>query len=98
MATKKTTKKDIEKEVSLSSVDSNPLQNMDESKESKDKIKEHEEFVEDIEKGDIKISGDKVATDLSTIKKPLVPHPLSGKPVYESQDQWMKAEAAKGNL
>ena len=84
--------------VQSSSVDSNPLEKMDDSRASKEKINEHTKLVDDIESGKVIVSGGTIATDISTIKKPLIPHPISGKPVYETNEAWMKAEALKGNI
>lgn len=71
---------------------------INDDKESKAKVKEHEEFVEGLGTGEVKLSGDVKGTDLSTIKKPLVADPNSGRPVYETNEQYLKSEAAKGNL
>lgn len=73
------------------------LKDFDDSKESKAVIKEDKAFREDLKSGDANTSG-LSATQLSEVNKPLVPAQLGGKPVYETQSQYLAAESAKGKL
>jgi len=69
----------------------------DDSKESKKIIKDDKAFREDLESGDANTSG-LSATQLSEVNKPLVPAQIGGKPVYETQSQYLSAMAAQGKL
>lgn len=69
----------------------------DDSKESKAIIKEDKAFREDLKSGDANTSG-LSATQLSEVNKPLVPAQLGGKPVYETQSQYLAAMAVQGKL
>jgi len=75
--------------------DLSPKVEMDDSKESKAVIKEDEKVKEAINAGDV--SG-LTASQLSVLQKPLVADPVSGKPVYETAEQYHLAMAAAGKL
>lgn len=70
---------------------------MDDSKESHEKIKQHEEIAEKVVEGEFSVPADNVANSKAQIVKPLVPEPLSGRPVYETASDYNKAQAVKGN-
>lgn len=71
-------------------------QEFNDDKESKNKVKEHEEFVKDVEEGKKVVSGNSPA-DISEATKPMVADE-AGRPKYETASQYMAAESAKGNL
>lgn len=68
------------------------------TKESTKIQKEDDQLKEDILSGDVKLSGSNNTADMSVLARPMVPHPVSGNPVYETSDQARLAEGLKGNL
>jgi len=79
----------------VSTHDLAPKKEMDDSKESKEVIKEDEKVKEAVVNGDV---AGLTASQLSVLQKPLVADPISSKPVYETAEQWTLAQAAAGKL
>src|SRR5215217_5740917 len=79
----------------VSTHDLSPNVEMDDSKESKEVIKEDEKVKEAIASGDV--SG-LTPAQLSVLQKPMVASPENGKPVYETAEQAMLALQASGKL
>lgn len=76
---------------------SEALKDFDDSDYSKEIIKEDKQFRKDLESGDVSTAG-LSANQLTEVNRPLVPAGLGGKPVYETQSQYLAAEALKGKL
>ena len=75
--------------------DLSPNQEMDDSKESKEVIKDDEKVKEAVNSGDV---AGLTAAQLSVLQKPMVADPISKKPVYETAEQYHLAMAAAGKL
>lgn len=80
---------------SVSTHDLSPNVEMDDSKESKEVIKEDEKVKEAISNGEV--SG-LTGAQISVLSQPLVPHPETQKPVYATNEQWVLSQAAAGKL
>ena len=68
---------------------------IEETKENTAILKEDAKIKEEVREG---VNLASSAADLSELQRNMVPHPLSGKPVYETASQQIMAEALKGNL
>jgi len=70
----------------------------EDNKENKAILKEDKELKESVSSGDTKVSFVSSATDLAELQRGMVPHPLSGKPVYATAFQASLAQSLKGEL
>ena len=67
-----------------------------ETKENKSILKDDEEMKEKVREGGVNLASS--AADLSELQRAMVPHPLSGTPVYETASQAIMAQSLKGEL
>lgn len=87
----------IEGAKAVSTSENSTTQEYADDKDSKAKVKEHADFVDDLVDGKVKTAADS-PSDLAEIAKPLVADSRSGQPKYESASQYIASEQAKGNL
>jgi len=69
---------------------------IEETKENKSILKDDEEMKEKVREGGVNLASS--AADLSELQRAMVPHPLSGTPVYETASQAIMAQSLKGEL
>lgn len=80
-----------------SSSEGSKTQDYADTSESKDKLKEHKDFVKDVADGKVAVNAES-PSDLSAAVTPLVADPISGEAKYVTADSWFRAESSKGNL